>query len=349
MLWLPLTLLAAPPAADVLGVTHIGGRYHLTDGDYLNEGADQLLELGCRVIKLHFSPSVNHNNVEQAYRFGPPWPRTTTLVELADTPFFRAVFDKPFETYVLWAYPGGNHGWREGLSPADAAAESEQMEALTRLLLSRYRGTNKTFILSHWEGDWSIRPRTDPALEPTPTAIQGMVDWLRARQAGVDRARAAVGEEGVRVWHAAEVNLVARTVRDGAPNVVNTVLPQVELDLVSYSAYDSQNDPDLLRQCLECIARHARTKAPLARDVFVGEFGWPENEVPRDRAEPLLRGAWQTAREWGCPWIIYWQLYCNEPRREPVTGNDDLRGFWLVKPDGSRSWVGSWLAELLRG
>ncbi|HVR96764.1 MAG TPA: hypothetical protein VMW27_09130, partial [Thermoanaerobaculia bacterium] len=51
-------LLAAPAGAqevrDVLGVTHAAGRYSLTEQDFLNEGADRLLELGTRVIKVWF-------------------------------------------------------------------------------------------------------------------------------------------------------------------------------------------------------------------------------------------------------------------------------------------------------
>src|SRR5580693_109601 len=51
------TAVAAPAAAqqdvrDVLGVTHVAGRYNFTGEDFLGEGADQLLALGTRVIKV---------------------------------------------------------------------------------------------------------------------------------------------------------------------------------------------------------------------------------------------------------------------------------------------------------
>jgi hypothetical protein len=42
---------------------------------------------------------------------------------------------------------------------------------------------------------------------------------------------------------------------------------------------------------------------------------------------------------------VYWQLYCNESRREPVRNNDDVRGFWLLRPDGSRSAMWDELAR----
>ena len=40
------------PMRDIVGVCHINGFYQFTDKDYLNEGADQVLELGSRVVKL---------------------------------------------------------------------------------------------------------------------------------------------------------------------------------------------------------------------------------------------------------------------------------------------------------
>ena len=41
-----------PEMRDVIGVNHINSIYHLTDKDFINEGADRVLELGSRVIKL---------------------------------------------------------------------------------------------------------------------------------------------------------------------------------------------------------------------------------------------------------------------------------------------------------
>lgn len=46
---------------DVIGVTHVNGKYHLTDQDFLNEGADQVFRLGSRVIKLYLTVEFNRN------------------------------------------------------------------------------------------------------------------------------------------------------------------------------------------------------------------------------------------------------------------------------------------------
>ena len=39
---------------SIIGVTHVNGHYHLTDKDFLSEGADRILALGSRVIKVWF-------------------------------------------------------------------------------------------------------------------------------------------------------------------------------------------------------------------------------------------------------------------------------------------------------
>lgn len=338
------------PMADVLGVTHVSGAYHLTDEDFLNEGADQILALGSRVIKLYLCVPPTKNPSARAYPFNAVWPEARTLVELAETPHFRRVFEKPFTTCVLTVYAAGRggHYWRRGVSAEQAGDETEQFERLTRHLLTTYRGSGKTFVLSHWEGDWAIRGSFDRSVDPDPAAVRGMIDWLRARQAGVDRARAETGQQGVRVFHAAEVNLVKIGMIDGRPTVTDQVLPHVAVDLVSYSAWDTQNDPAMLRRALDYIARHAPDRPPFGdRNVYLGEFGQPENERTETQVRSRLPETVRTAIDWGCPWVIYWQIYCNEPRRRPVVANDDVRGFWLLRPDGTKAWAWDELARLL--
>ena len=88
---------------------------------------------------------------------------------------------------------------------------------------------------------------------------------------------------------------------------------------------------------LDYIARHTPDREPFgARNVYLGEFGLPENEFPSSEVKTAVRNTITTALDWGCPCVVYWQLYCNEARRRPVEGNDDVRGFWLLRPDGSR-------------
>ena len=61
---------------DVFGIAHVDGKYYLTKEDYLNEGADQVLATGSKVIKLYLSP--------KSYRWNSDWPKNTHgLVDVA--------------------------------------------------------------------------------------------------------------------------------------------------------------------------------------------------------------------------------------------------------------------------
>jgi len=214
---------------SIIGITHVNGRYHLTDKDFLNEGADRVLALGSRVIKVWFHKPWN------SYSFNSQWPKCNSMVEIAQSPYFRTLFDKPFKTYILMCFSMGQYEgyFRNGLNDQQKANEQRQFYELTKHLLTTYKGTGKTFVLQHWEGDWLIRAGFDRKADPTPTAIRGMIDWLNARQAGVNQAKKEVGQNGparddraqVRVYHAAEVNRVVASMEQGRPGLVNAVLP----------------------------------------------------------------------------------------------------------------------------
>jgi hypothetical protein len=341
---------------DIIGVTHVDGKYYLTNKDFLNEGADQILALGSRVIKVWF------HDPQRSYAFNSQWPQMSSLVEMAQSPYFRQLFDKPFTTYILMCFSMGHDDpyWRKGLTREQKLDEQRQFYELSKHLLTAYKGTGKTFVLQHWEGDWLIRGNYDRNADPQPEAIAGMIDWLNARQAGVDQAREEVGTGGVRVFHAAEVNRVVASMRENKPNVVNTVLPYTKLDLVSYSAWDAATehfeDPVFFREALDFIAAHAPDSSAFGdKNVYVGEFGMPANQFSAEQIQKAIPATVETALGWGCPYIIYWQLYCNELQDAnsgssagpPVKSNDAVRGFWLIRPDGSKAWTWEYFHTLL--
>lgn len=346
-----------PKLADVLGVTHVAGRYYLTDKDFLNEGADQILSLGSRVIKVWFYGK-RHEHPQSVYPYNSDWPKVESLVQGAKTPYFQKLFDKPFTTYILVVTAMGRPDdyWRNGITEQQKQDEQKQFYELTKYLLETYKGKGKTFVLQHWEGDWMIRGSVDAKIEPTPTAIKGMIEWLNARQTGVNQARNEAGQEGVRVYHAAEVNRVVSSMKEGRPNMVNAVLPHTKLDLVSYSAWDSAlehyQNPQVFRESLDFIAARLADSADFGnKNVYVGEFGMPENLYSVEQIKKAIPNAVETALDWGCPYIVYWQLYCNELKdgkeQPPVHSNDAVRGFWLIRPDGSKSWVWEYFYRLL--
>jgi hypothetical protein len=259
----------------------------------------------------------------------------------------------PFETLVFEAHAPGEEGWKKpGLPAAFYETVTAEFHELTAHLYRVCRDRAVTIILQHWEGDWLLRG-AGQSWNPPPADWRALCErmqrWLAARQAGVSRARreATTGAK-CRVAHAAEVNRVPDAWR-GIPTLTREVLPGVELDLVSYSAYDGLT----LWWCIEDIRRHART-GPLFGPgaVFVGEIGLPENEQPERVAERWDEwlGALLAA---DVPYIVQWELLCNElnprlspPPRPPVTDPTQVRGFWLVKPDGSLSETGRFFHDL---
>jgi hypothetical protein len=142
---------------------------------------------------------------------------------------------------------------------------------------------------------------------------------------------------------------------EGRPGVTNQVLPGTNVDLVSYSAWDTQGDSDAFRRALDYIANHAPDRPPFgARNVYVGEFGAPQNEWPLERTQKTVCNVVGQAIDYGCPYIVYWQVYCNELRHGdtkptvPVRSNEAVRGFWLIRPDGTRAWAWQYLHDLLK-
>jgi len=131
--------------------------------------------------------------------------------------------------------------------------------------------------------------------------------------------------------------------------VTNDVLPQTKCDLYSYSAYDvPTHDPEKFKAALDYLA----SKAPGGKEkIYVGEYGAPDNVVggPEEQ-DKRIRSATQTALDWGAKYIVYWELYCNEAKEKLKEGarpdDKDMRGFWLIRPDGSRPPVTDYFIDL---
>jgi len=344
------TTAATSRARQALGVTHVDGKYHLTREPFLLEGADAVAELGVQVIKLYLTLNPDGSSL-QKYPFHTDWPPCRTLEELADSQPFREVFQCPFRVFVLTVYrPGVSAGyWLNGISAEQEREEHEAVSRLAAYLMRTYRGSGKTFVFQNWEGDWAVRGHFDRNQPPSLEALHAMSRWLAARQRGVEQARRANSDSDVRVYHAVEVNLLRPTMESGTPCVLTHVVPGVRPDLVSYSAWDTQTDPELFRKSLDFIAEHTPDSPPFGeKNVYVGEFGLPENEYSQEDVTGLIRSVVSVSVEWGCPWVIYWQVYCNEARRSPVRAPEDVRGFWLIRPDGSRAWAWDALRRFLR-
>ncbi|MFO1500158.1 MAG: hypothetical protein U1G07_17500 [Verrucomicrobiota bacterium] len=341
---------------DRVGAAHVAGKYCLTPKPFLREGADQLLALGTRVGKFWFNP----DGIARSYPFNSRWPTMRRFLDLAESEYFQELFAMPFSTLILEAHTPVENGW---LSPqTDDFYERVQREfyVLAARLYRACHARPVTIVLQHWEGDWLLRGRGGELWKPPPPdwrqRCERMVRWLRARQAGVAQARAEQGQSAqCIVAHAAEVNRVA-DLWDGIPTMTEHVLPEVELDLVSYSCYDGLRDPLTLWKCLTEIQRRARPTALFGkRCLYIGEIGIPRMISPsglRERWDQWLGGCWprRSAKHPAMGTRTATNSTATLPRPDgAVHDPQQLRGFWLVKPDGSLSETGRYFTQLWRG
>lgn len=137
-------------------------------------------------------------------------------------------------------------------------------------------------------GRLTIGRPTEPgndAWTPDPKTVQGMIDWLNARQEGIERARKKLNAKGCTVYHAAEVNKIQPALDGHTGCIVDLVIQKTTEESLAF----------------------------------------------------------------GCPYVVCWQLYDNECRMRPAAQNSDCRGFWLIRPDGSKSWAYDYFEKLLKG
>lgn len=359
------------PIAEVLGSTHVSGRYYFGEKNFLNEGADRLVDLGMGGFKGWFTPGV-----ARAYPYHSDWPDgVKSLVDLARTPYFRELFDKPFNVYSFVVGEFNRVNWKQGVSEAQRASIEEEFYQLSRYLLTRYQNSGKTFILQNWEGDNALRAWVIDDPEEYETARKGMVEWLNARQDGIARARREVGMEGVRVVGAVEMTRtpVGRRPFDH-PLVVDDVVPYTYSDLYAFSTWGTRlpGDEALLLNQLQYIATKAPSSELYGRNnLMMGEFGAyeltytsPEHNYPelQDKVTPgkfndysalgqltANRKQFEYAMQAGVRYAFYWELYCNglrdglslsdmqsDEKGFPVATPDQLKGVWLIRPDGSK-------------
>lgn len=355
-----------------VGVTHADGKYHLTQEPFLLEGAKALEELGTKVIKLWFTRSAR-----ELYSFASDWGEDpANLVELAQSPYYDEVFRMPFSTYILEAYEFEGKTetcWTDGLTPEESRTVEQQFYDLACYFYEAFSGTGKTFVLQNWEGDnalgsYAIR-QEDGQLSPEgQTAFDGMAAWINARQAGVTRARKEHPDAGVVVANAFEVNLIDvprdRENYEGRVLAVDAVVPQTRCDLYSLSCWGTKETG--LETVIADKLQYYQEKAPSSelfgsQNLMLGEFGSPEmlhktktvyDDESSEKQKECVRLQLECALKEGVRYAVYWELYCNELRVPSKEGsgelrNEDCSGYWLIRPDGSRTAAYAYLQELL--
>ena len=357
-----------------LGATHVAGKYYFTKEPYLIEGAKKMIDLGYGVIKLWFRKNGG------GYPYNSSWDisQSISLKELAKHPYWEQVFNMPFSTIALSVDGAGIK-----TTDSSAAAEKEEIYQLTKYLLEKYKDKDVKFIIHNWEGDWMLRGGTGSyarwsrkpgelikavdgdrltVLVPSDSLdrINAMAKWFKARQDGINRARNEVKHSKCKVYHAVEANKTYDSM-DGIPGIINSVLPLIETDMVSWSSYDGLDATGLkLYKGIEYIKNfiHPTPYMKGKKVVFLGEIG-----IPEQRYEGLTDYE-SVVRRWDAylgvcealqvPYIIQWELYCNEPKNEElrklnnVRTTEEMRGFWLIRPDGTLGFAGDYFNKVLK-
>ena len=357
---------------DRLGTTHVGGKYFLTKEPFLLEGARKIDQMGYGVAKFWF-----RKNSTRYYPFNSKWdlPEEITLKELAQHPYWKACFELPFSTFALSI---GEPGVRS--DRASILKEKEEIYELTKYLLEQYKDREVTFILHNWEGDWILRGGTgedamwsnypgehlygdrygvevpDDAL----SRVNTMVLWFKSRQAGVSKARAEMKDRSkCKVFHAIEANKVLDSMY-GIPGIANCVLPFVETDMVSWSSYDGLDESGIaLYRGLKYLRRNMRSTEYMdgKKIVFIGEIGIPEQIHYELKTRDAFVERWDiylgVCLALDVPYLIHWQLYCNEPKEQRLRHvmqprkTEEMRGYWLIRPDGTKTYAGGYFEKLM--
>lgn len=340
---------ATPAPADAglsVGIAHVGGAYGAQKGmSFLEAGARQIAALGTKTIKVYLTPNYAKDYPEL------PATNAQSLAQLAGSRGFNDLFAMPFETYVLTTYTfnsGSGDAWKFTDDDEFYAREYEEVRGLAEHMLNTWANTGKTFIFQNWESDWVLLENYDLKSDVAPERVARMRRWLATRQQAVSDARTALGEKGVRILHAAEVNRVLDAVASRLKHrAISAVLRGLKLDAVSYSAWESLDVGGVANTAAAVAAVTAnmtqavstiRENVPGAV-VYLGEIGFAE-EGFRPDVKQVVSGLLDTARNLDIRWAVYWQIFDNE-----CQGPTNCRGFWIRRPDGSLSGAGEVIAQ----
>lgn len=366
----PLTGAKVPDNMNFrLGAAHVAGKYSLTGSPYLIEGCKAIENLGFKTVKLWFQ-----QNPAADYPYHSNWnlSERASLVDMAMHPYFKTVFDMPFKTFALSVRAEVDLRQAMEQNETSYLAEENAMYKLAKYLLETYRNRDIEFIFQNWEGDWLMRGGTGTDAQWTAAAypanvdkrIKVMINWFKARQAGVDRARKEAGNTKCKIYHAIEVNKVLDCM-NGVPGLALNVLPKVKVDMVSWSCYDGLENPADLWRGINFIKENMKPTGEFpGNPIMIGEIGIPENSgsvfgIPAKEGrivkEQLIK-RWDNAMAifiaQNIPYIIQWEIYCNElkdgPKDQSLPKADLMRGFWLIRPDGTESYAASYLKSIIQ-
>lgn len=321
-----------PPINNRIGTQTVGPRYGFSNESRLVETARGILDMGSDILKITLNP--------ESYCLAAP--SGLTPLQVASTvEDFKTVLDMPFNFIFCWAHPVGSGM----LGPSEESSEEwekvvyQQMYELAAWFLTTYNRSGKTFHIGNWEGDWILVGDGNGDKEADPRKLKYMQRAFQIRQQAVMDAREAIPHESVWVAHYIELNRPLDAKDKGLKRLTNSILPNLTVDLISYSAYDAQA-AGRVTEALDYIESQARFSDYLdnhyERKVFVGEYdayrdyhvsGYATLEEQVLNVMDMI----ETSLKWGSPFVLFWAFYNNESERLIHGG-----GFWMIDDNNEK-------------
>lgn len=300
----------------VLGTHAISGSYQFTADNKLVEQAKRVREMGSNILKITMG-----KNSADIYGIKEAIPSTTTLALFTNNSPYKTVCDMDFKYLFFWVHTLTNVDWKKDITAANEKILYDEMYNFVSHILTTYNNSGKTFFIGNWEGDWMIIPNYDRTVTPAPELLANMTKWFQIRQKAIDDAKQASAAKNVFVYHYIEANLVLKGM-SGEPCVAESVIPNVNVDLISYSSYEAIKDKTYERKKadLQTIFSYLESKLkpksiPFSRRVFIGEYGYQANatkpetfQKQYDETKEIMRISF----ELNLPFALHWQMYNNE-------------------------------------
>ncbi|GAA4818064.1 hypothetical protein [Litoribaculum gwangyangense] len=312
----------------VLGINSFPTKYQFTKDSKLIEQAKQTRALGSNIFKTTISEKTLKN-------YGLKPSDAYEIMDVIDLiPDYDKVFDMDFKYYFFWVHTTTGIKWKKGISKKQEKTLYNEMFDFTSYLLKKHNNSGKTFFIGNWEGDWLLHGEGGRNKTPSKEDVENMTKWFQIRQRAIADAKAKTKSKNVSLYYYIEVNLAVKGM-EGKTCIAQDILPNVDVDFVSYSSYESSKKKDYeanresMTKVLNYIEGQLKPKEglPFKRRVFIGEYGGhafedrPETNLKQfDNAKDIM----QISLEEDLPFTLYWQLYNNEYTEDGKSKNMSL-------------------------
>lgn len=311
------SIMPLEPYNFILGTNSIGGNYQFTNESKLLEMAKHVRAMGSNILKISLG-----QNSPKVYGLTLDKKPSSTLELFAANPDYKKVFDMDFKYLFAWVHTITGVNWKTGINEEQEKLLYDEMFSFASYLLKEYNNSGKTFLIGNWEGDWLLHPNYNRNVSPSAEHIENMTKWFRIRQQAIDDAKRKSGAKNVQLYHYAEVNLVLKGMK-GESCIASSILPEVNVDLVSYSSYEAiknrtySEKKNELERIFNYLEKQLKPKdgLPFSRRVFIGEYGYHANiNNPESFTKQFdeTREIMKISIELNLPFALHWQMYNNE-------------------------------------